>query len=434
MPAKPFVLHVRSRVVDTQQKRYLGAELNRPICACLLLVSIPIFVLNIGLSLVKGKAVFEYFSKQDCLGRPVQYQYFSSGLFKGLPMLWAVLNKRISLCGMPIDIELSKQQSTRLQPYYFIPAGLFDAVTLHQASGLASIEKTVLLEKQFSANRIGYLSLLLKAVIARSLYSNNKSELSTPATFSLFGLKINNDTMNDAVDWVISEQKTLINTEKKVKGCKVGCFVNVNSVNLSAKYPALGVNLNKADRSFADGSGLRLAAKTLGINIKDNVNGTDMLPFLCKAAQAQGISIYFLGAMPGVAIATAKILCQQYPALRIAGAEHGYFDRCEGTKVVNRINQSNAGILLLAMGSPVQEEWLQDNAPKLTCRTALAVGGLFDFYSKEISRAPMWMRELGMEWVWRLIQEPKSKFKRYVIGNPLFLIRTFVLNRASRGF
>jgi len=434
MPAKPFVLHVKSRVIDTQQKYYLGTEFNCLISVCLLLIGLPIIVLNIGLSLVKGKAVFEYFSKQDCLGRPVQYQYFSFGLCRGLPMLWAVLNKRISLCGMPVDIELSKQQSIRLQPYYFIPAGLFDAVTLHQASGLACIEKTVLLEKQFSANRIGYLSLLLKAVITKLLYSNNKSELITPATFNLFGLKINNDTMNDAVDWVMSEQKTLINSEKKVKGCKVGYFVNVNSVNLSAKHPGLGVNINRADRSFADGAGLRLAAKTLGINIKDNVNGTDMLPHLCEAAQSQGISIYFLGAIPGVAIATAKNLCQQYPALRIAGAEHGYFNRCEAAKVVKRINQSSADILLLAMGSPVQEKWLQDNAPKLTCRTALAVGGLFDFYSKKISRAPMWMRELGLEWSWRLMQEPKSKFKRYVIGNPLFLIRTFVLNRASRGF
>jgi exopolysaccharide biosynthesis WecB/TagA/CpsF family protein len=431
MSTKPLLLNVRSRVVDdTQQQRYLGTEFNRPISACLLLLSLPIFVLNICLALVKGKEVFEYSKKKDCLGRPVYYQNFSSGVFKGLPMLWAVLTQRISLCGMPVDIKLNKQQTKYLQSYSFIPSGLFDAVTLHQASGLASIEKSELLEQQFSANRLGYLSLLLKAGLTKFLYSNNKSELTSPKIFNLFGLKINNDTMADAVDWVMSEQ----NTSQNIKHCKTACFVNVNSVNLTVEHPALSENLNSADRSFADGSGLRLAAKTLGINIKDNVNGTDMLPHLCEAAQAQGISIYFLGAKSGVAIATAKNLRKQYPMLRIAGAEHGYFDRGEATKVVKRINQSNAGILLLAMGSPVQEKWLQDNAPKLNCRTALAVGGLFDFYSGQISRAPMWMRELGLEWVWRLMQEPKSKFNRYVIGNPLFLIRTFVFNRASRGF
>ena len=431
MSGKPFLLYVRSRVVDgTEQQRYFGTEFNRPTSACLLLISLPILILNTFIALTKGKSVFEYSLKQDCLGRPVQYQYFSSGILKGLPMLWSVLTKRISLCGMPVDIEMTKQQTERLQAYSFIPAGLFDAVTLHQASGLVTIDKTELLEKQFTGNRLGYLSLLLKAGLTKILYSNNKSELTNPAIFNLFGLRINNDIMTDAVNWVMSEQKV----DKDFKNCKTGCFVNVNSVNLIAEHPTLSKNINSADRSFADGSGLRLAAKKLGINIKDNIKGTDMLPHICEAAQAQGISIYFLGAKPGLAVAAAKNLRKHYPLIRIAGAEHGYFDRCEGTKVIDRINQSNAGILLLAMGSPVQEQWLQENAQKLNCRTALAVGGLFDFYSGQISIAPMWIRELGLEWIWRLMQDPKSKFNRYVIGTPLFLIRTFVFNRASRGF
>ncbi|MFT5923645.1 MAG: exopolysaccharide biosynthesis WecB/TagA/CpsF family protein [Paraglaciecola sp.] len=434
MSSKPFLFHARSRIVDdTEQQRYLGTEFNRPISACLLLISLPILILDICMAVIKGKAVLEYSLKQDCLGRPVQYQCFSSGILKGLPMLWGVLTKRISLCGMPVDIELSKQQTERLQSYSFIPAGLFDAVTLHQASGLVTIEKSELLKQQFTGNRLGYLSLLLKAGLTAFLYNNNKSQLTTPAIFTLFGLKINNDTMTDAVDWVMSVQNIEQGSEQKLKGCKTGCFVNVNSVNLTAVDPQLSVNINAANRSFADGSGIRIAAKTLGINIKDNLNGTDMLPYLCEAAQAQGVSIYLLGAKPGVAIATAKNLLKQYPRLRIAGAEHGYFERTQDNNVVERINHSNAGILLLAMGSPVQEKWLHVNAPKLTCRTALAVGGLFDFYSGHISRAPIWMRELGLEWVWRLMQEPKSKFKRYVIGNALFLISTFVLNRASRG-
>jgi len=427
MSTKPLLHNVRSRVVDNaQQQLYLGTEFNRPISACLLVISLPILVLNTCLAFFKGKAVFEYSKKQDCLGRLIHYQSFSSGVFKGLPMLLAVLTKRMSLCGMPVNIQLNPQQIEKLQSYSFIPAGLFDAVTLHQASGLASIEKLVLLEKQFTANRVEYLSLLLKAGLAKFLYCSDKFQLTTPAIFSLFGLRIHNDSMTDAVDWVMSGQNT--------HHCKTGCFANVNSVNLSVKNPALSINLNNADRCFADGSGLRLAAKTMGINIRDNVNGTDMLPYLCEAAQAQGVSIFLLGAKPGIASATAINLLKEYPRLRIAGTEHGYFERSQDKNVVERINHSNADILLLAMGSPVQEKWLQDNAPQLTCRTALAVGGLFDFYSGQISRAPMWMRELGLEWIWRLMQEPKSKFNRYVIGNPLFLIRTFVFNRASRGF
>ena len=265
---------------------------------------------------------------------------------------------------MPVGINLTKTQIERLQPYSFVPAGLVDAVTLHQASGLASMDNAVLLEQQFSANRTGYLSLLLKSGLTKLLYKNNKSQLTTPAVFSLFGIKINNDSMADAVDWVMSKSSTVKNNGQTEKRCKTGCFVNVNSVNLSVDHPALKESLNNAERCFADGSGLRLAAKTLGINIKENVNGTDMLPHLCEVAQKQGISIYLLGAKPGVAVATAKNLRKHYPSLRIAGAEHGYFDRSQDNNVVERINQTNAGVLLLAMGSPVQEKWLQDNASK----------------------------------------------------------------------
>ena len=85
------------------------------------------------------------------------------------------------------------------------------------------------------------------------------------------------------------------------------------------------------------------------------------------------------------------------------------------------------------MGSPVQEAWLLEHSAQLKCKTALAVGGLFDFYSGQIARSPLWLREIGLEWVWRLMQEPKEKFTRYVIGNPLFLFRVYVLGLAKKG-
>lgn len=116
--------------------------------------------------------------------------------------------------------------------------------------------------------------------------------------------------------------------------------------------------------------------------------------------------------------------------MRIAGSHHGYFKAEDNAQIIAQINQSGADICLVAMGSPVQEQWLLDHANQLQCATALAVGGLFDFYSGKIPRAPRWLRELGFEWVWRLIQEPGTKFKRYVIGNPVFLFRTFVMNQA----
>jgi N-acetylglucosaminyldiphosphoundecaprenol N-acetyl-beta-D-mannosaminyltransferase len=93
--------------------------------------------------------------------------------------------------------------------------------------------------------------------------------------------------------------------------------------------------------------------------------------------------------------------------------------------LIDQINGSRAHILLVGLGAPRQDLWLANNRSKLHPAVKIGVGGLFDFYSDEISRAPQWMREVGMEWVWRLIKEPRRMWRRYVIGNPLFLFRVW---------
>ena len=101
--------------------------------------------------------------------------------------------------------------------------------------------------------------------------------------------------------------------------------------------------------------------------------------------------------------------------------------------MVEEINASGADIVLGGFGSPHQEFWCERFASALHCQSILAVGGLVDFYSGTIARAPLLLREVGMEWIWRLLQEPKTKFKRYVIGPPEYFIRTFILRNASSG-
>ncbi|MFT5813516.1 MAG: exopolysaccharide biosynthesis WecB/TagA/CpsF family protein [Psychroserpens sp.] len=412
---------------QSQDKLYAGCELNRIISACLLVLCLPIIVVNTLLALLQKKSVLQQVRHKDCLNRVVEYYHFSTGVMKNIAALGAVVSKRISLCGMPINIELTSKDKAALSRYSHIQAGFFDAITVHQSGGLRTVDNVVLLEKQFSGTRTSYLLLVLRGVTSQLIFKGGNSHLNCPEVFSLFGLKINNDYMADAINWVMT--KPLETTIKQ--RCKVSFFVNVNSVNLAHKSPKLKDHINQADRCFSDGLGIRIAARKIGVQLKDNVNGTDMLPCLCKAAAAKGVSIYLLGGKPNVAKTTAQNLCQQYPGLHIAGSEHGYFEANHSLKVIERINESQADILLVAMGSPDQEKWLIQHSHLINCRTALAVGGLFDFYSGKISRAPLWMRELGMEWVWRLIQEPKAKFNRYIIGNPLFLIRTFILNQAS---
>ncbi|MCF2950425.1 WecB/TagA/CpsF family glycosyltransferase [Paraglaciecola aquimarina] len=415
-----------SITANVNNSEIVGSKFDRIVSMFLLVIISPLLVCNVLFAKIKNKPILKTVQTKDCLNRMVQHYKFTSGLFKNSLILYAVFRQQLALCGMPIGLTLSQDQKNKLRNYNFILPGLFNAVRLHRSTGLTSQDSVTLLQEQFSYSISRYISLLARCIISRFIYSSKTKSLATPAKFSLFGLEINNVSMQQAVSWVVE------NRESNLK-CKIGCFANVNSVNLAAKHKQLVTNINSADRCFADGSGLRLAAKKIGINIKENVNGTDMLPHLCKAAVHEGLSIYLLGGSEDVALKTANNLRNQFPGLRIAGAHHGYFPQHKTSHITEAINKSNADILLLAMGSPVQEEWLNKQASLLKCRTALAVGGLFDFYSGKIPRAPMWMRELGLEWIWRLMQEPRTKFNRYVIGNPLFLFRTFVLNQANRG-
>jgi N-acetylglucosaminyldiphosphoundecaprenol N-acetyl-beta-D-mannosaminyltransferase len=148
-----------------------------------------------------------------------------------------------------------------------------------------------------------------------------------------------------------------------------------------------------------------------------------MFPLLCEVAARERLPIYLLGARPGIAKAVADNMVKRYPELEIAGTRDGYFDSGEEQAVVDAINTSGARILLVAFGAPRQELWLERWRERLVPPVGMGVGGLFDFYSGRIPRAPVWMREMGLEWVFRLMQEPGRMWRRYIIGNPLFLYR-----------
>jgi len=159
-----------------------------------------------------------------------------------------------------------------------------------------------------------------------------------------------------------------------------------------------------------------------------------MFPLLCEAAAREHVPIYLLGAKPGVAQATADNMVERYPNLTVAGVRDGYFNAEEEDAVVEAINESGARILLVAFGAPRQELWLEQWRDRLAPPVCMGVGGLFDFYSGRIARAPAWMREMGLEWVFRLLQEPGRMWRRYVIGNPLFLYRVWQQVRQPERF
>ncbi|QLG87782.1 WecB/TagA/CpsF family glycosyltransferase [Chitinibacter bivalviorum] len=200
-------------------------------------------------------------------------------------------------------------------------------------------------------------------------------------------------------------------------------FVNPHCANVASKDPLYRGVLNSADLLLPDGSGVLLASRLLGTPLQENTNGTDLFPILCQQWQQAGARLYLLGGKEGVAEAVARHLLQKYPGLHIAGTHHGYSSTADTPLLIEDIKQSNADVLVVAMGVPLQDVWIARHQHATGIPLAIGVGGLFDFLSGRIPRAPVWLRELGLEWCWRLLQEPSRMWRRYLVGNFSFLAR-----------
>lgn len=227
------------------------------------------------------------------------------------------------------------------------------------------------------------------------------------------------------------ERTTLAMATRKIVADAAGrtqrrvVFVNAHVVNSSWRDASYWRTVAEADLRLADGSGLAIAARLAGMPLPDNVNGTDMLPLLCEEAALRGQRIYLLGGVPGAAAGTAATMTSRGHGAAIAGHHHGYFEHGseEEAAIIAAINASGASILLVGFGVPIQDTWIAKNAQRLDARVLVGVGGLFDFYSSRVTRAPRLLRKMGLEWTWRLAQEPRRMWRRYVIGNVVFLSR-----------
>lgn len=236
-----------------------------------------------------------------------------------------------------------------------------------------------------------------------------------PAAIKIRGIRLNNLAMEDALNAIDGAlvNRTPVNI----------AFVNADCVNLAARDPAYQATLEAMDWVFMDGIGMKLAGKLLHQPVRANVNGTDLFPQLCTELGKNGRRIFLLGAQSGVADAAAEWAKTHHPGLVIAGTQSGYFSEAEMPTILERIRESRADVLCVAMGAPRQENWINQNAQACGATVTLGVGGLFDYYSGNIPRAPYWMRRLGLEWIFRLIQEPGRLWKRYLLGNWIFIAR-----------
>ncbi|NIA16035.1 MAG: WecB/TagA/CpsF family glycosyltransferase [Nitrospiraceae bacterium] len=237
------------------------------------------------------------------------------------------------------------------------------------------------------------------------------------SSIRILSVRIDNITMRSAIDRVVEMLDG--------PGASQVCFINPQNINESVRVPDYKEVLEDADLVLADGFGTNLAGKILCRPIRQNLCGTDLFPRLCAALSGTGRSIYLLGGAPGVADLAAEWVKRHYPGVIVKGWGHGYFSPEEESDVVRKIAQSGADLLVVAMGVPKQELWIHGNLDELNVNVAMGFGGLFDYLAGRVPRAPKWVREVGMEWVYRLIQEPRRLWRRYLIGNGVFLARVF---------
>jgi N-acetylglucosaminyldiphosphoundecaprenol N-acetyl-beta-D-mannosaminyltransferase len=199
-------------------------------------------------------------------------------------------------------------------------------------------------------------------------------------------------------------------------------FVNTHSLNLAEDERGVRDLLNSADAIFGDGTGVRWAARSQGIRVKDNLNGTDLLPLFFRTTAGRGYRYYLLGADADTIVRAASRARDDFSGWEQVGFHSGYLTPEESRAKIEEINAARPDMLLVGMGQPRQERWLWENREALRVPLCAGVGGLFDHWGGNLRRASPWVRGLGFEWLQLLLQQP-HKGRRYLVGNPKFLYR-----------
>lgn len=185
--------------------------------------------------------------------------------------------------------------------------------------------------------------------------------------------------------------------------------INPEKILKAKKDKVLLSLLNTADYTIPDGVGILVASRLKRGQIKERITGIDSMEMLCAAAVECNFRIFLYGAKPTVADKTKMVLEQKYQGIQIVGCLDGYY--MDNTHVIQQINDSNAEIVFVAMGSPKQEYWIENNRNKLNAKIFQGVGGSFDVICGNIKRAPAFFREHGLEWFFRLLLQPKRIFR-----------------------
>lgn len=389
--------------------------------SALLIATSPFLLYRSVLAYRQTKTVFTGEQKLGHMQRPfnrLSFAGYQGG--KDLAVLFNILRGDLAWAGTrALSPNEAEQLPVEASRHFALKPGIVSAYSMKKKVGLAYDDEFATDYAFFSTlSAKNYIGLCLRSLIGSLLGGNEPRH--APKLLHFWGVDIVNTIMVEALDWI--EQRV----EKKQKA--LVAFVNPACLNIAYTDDAYRGVLQNADRVLPDGIGINIGTRLLDQSLLANVNGTDLFPRLCERAAKGGYSLFLFGGLSGVAEKAAAAMQERYPDLIIAGVHQGYFTEAQEPQIIAAINQSGADILLVGFGVPKQELWLARCREQLAPTVCMGIGGLFDYYSGRIPRAPAWLREIGLEWAWRLMQEPGRMWRRYLIGNPLFLYRVWQQN------
>ena len=227
----------------------------------------------------------------------------------------------------------------------------------------------------------------------------------------LFGVEVDALDMDDTVDRIM----TLIDERVQVQHV----VLNASKVVMMSNDAKLRAVIRACPVVNADGQSVVIASRLLRRPLPERVAGIDLFVELVKRSAENGRSVYFLGARDDVVEEMVSRFRTQYPSLRVAGFRNGYWTN--DAEVVGQVHAAQPDLLFVAIPSPRKEFWLAEHLPALGVPFAMGVGGSFDVLAGKVKRAPKWVQRIGCEWVYRLVQEPRRMWKRYLVGNTAFM-------------
>lgn len=236
--------------------------------------------------------------------------------------------------------------------------------------------------------------------------------MTKPHRATLFGLPLDLLTMDE----------TLARCRELILAGRPAQHVALNAakVLLAQDDVSLREIIRRAAIVNADGQAIVWAGRMLGVPVPERVTGIDLMERLLRLAEMEHWPVFFLGAREDVSKRFIQRVRDRHPRIAIAGAAHGYFDN--DTEIAETVGRSGAQLLLVALPSPRKEFFLAKQLPRMGALLAVGVGGSFDVWAGRVRRAPAWVQRVGLEWAFRLLQEPRRMWRRYLIGNPRFLL------------